>query len=126
MQAPKSLWKQIQQFTGAGILAAGTNYAVYFCLMMLTPIGAAGSMTLGFLLGTIVSYTLNTRFTFEGEFRRSTFTKFWIVTLVGGGINVGLAESSVRLGIHFGIGGIIAIGLAAAFNFIGHKLWTFR
>ncbi len=121
-----SLSGQGLSFLLVGGLAASAHYSIYIGLITgidLRPVLATGA---GFLVGTVISYLLNTRYTFEGEYTRETFIKFWAVTITGGAVNAGMVEGLVWGGLHFAISGIVAILAGAAFNFTGHKLWTFR
>lgn len=89
-------------------------------------LGPTAATVVGFCAGTCVSYLLNSRFTFQAAMSAATFRRFWFVTLVGGALNTGLVAGQVALGVHYLLAGLLAIGVGATFNFVGHKLWTFR
>jgi putative flippase GtrA len=120
-----SLPRQIARFLASGVAASGTHYALYLALVAAGLLGPAPATVVGFCAGTLVSYALNSRYTFAVAGSRSTFARFWVVTLLGGALNTGLVM--VLAGhLHYAPAGVVAIVAAAAFNFTGHRLWTFR
>lgn len=121
-----TLVQQVATFLVSGVAASGTHYAVYVALVAAGWLGPIPATVVGFCVGTVVSYVLNSRFTFRAALTRASFTRFWIVTLLGGGLNTALVATQTALGVHFGLAGLTAIAAGAAFNFAGHKLWTFR
>ena len=116
---------QALKFLGVGGLSAGTHYAIYVGLVALGSMNVVAATVIGFVFGTLISYALNSRFTFEAEQTSSRFVRFWVVTLAGGAVNAGLVAALDLLGLHFAIAGVVAIGIAAAFNFLCHRYWTF-
>ena len=116
---------QALKFILVGVVSAGTHYSVYLSLIVALSIGAVPATVVGFILGTIVSYVLNSRYTFQAAQTPATFARFWLVTLAGGALNAGVVWVLVGAGMHFAIAGVIAICVAAAFNFLCHRYWTF-
>ena len=117
---------QAVKFLIVGAFAAGAHYAIYVALVLLASAGEVPATGAGFVVGTVISYTFNSRFTFQAEQSAETFVRFWAVTLVGGLLNAVVVWLLVRIGVHFTISGVVAIVIAAAFNFTSHRLWTFR
>jgi len=120
-----SIRGQALKFLLVGVLSAGTHYAIYVVLIVAAGMAAVPATVIGFVFGTLVSYVLNSRFTFEAERTPTSFVRFWVVTLAGGGVNAGLVWVLVFAGLHFAISGVVAIAIAAAFNFFCHRAWTF-
>lgn len=117
---------QALRFGVVGIAASGTHYATYLGLVGGAGLAPVPATVIGFCLGTLVSYALNARFTFAARASAGSFARFWLVTLVGGGVNTALVWLSGLVGLHFAIGGLAAIVVGAAVNFAGHRWWTFR
>lgn len=114
------------RFGASGVAASGTHYASYLALVLAAGLPPVPSTVIGFCCGTVVSYALNARFTFAARTTPGTFARFWIVTLLGGGVNTGLVALGVAAGMHFAVAGVLGIVVGAAFNFVGHRAWTFR
>ena len=120
------LLRQLVSFGFAGVASAGTHYAVYVALVAGGVMGPTPATVVGFVVGTGVSFVLNARITFGAEMTGPTAARFTAVTLLGGAINTGLVWGQTAMGIDYRIAGLVAIGVGAAVNFTGHKLWTFR
>jgi putative flippase GtrA len=119
------LLRQIASFLASGVAASGSHYATYVALVaagMLSPVPANG---VGLCLGTLASYFLNLRFTFRATHSQGTFARFWGVTLLGGILNTALVVGLERI-VHYALAGLVALAVAAVFNFVGHRVWTFR
>jgi len=115
-------------FSGALVRLYWTSYAAY-----------AASVTIGFLLGTVVSFVLNRRFTFrasEGAVGGQAF-RFLVAAL--GSVVVSLAVASVVLWAWEltgravvtraqveSLGHISAIGVSTVYNFLAMKFFAFR
>ena len=117
---------QLLQFLGAGVFASGSHYGIYVSLVAFLDVWPVAATTLGFVVGTMISYTLNARYTFNGSHRPGSLVRFWVVTGLGGVLNAAAVALLSELEVHYALAGIVAIVVAAAFNFTGHKLWTFR
>lgn len=120
------MMQQVARFLAAGVAASGTHYVVYAALVAQALLGPVPATVVGFCVGTVVSYVLNARYTFGGRTTPRTFARFWVVTLLGGALNTVLVGGLVRLGVHWAASGVVAIAAGAAFNFAGHRAWTFR
>ncbi len=116
---------QAVKFLIAGAFAAGAHYAIYVSLVVYAAMGEVPATLAGFVVGTVISYALNSRFTFEAEQTPGTFLRFWLVTIAGGALNAGCVWLLVRVGVHFAVAGVLAIVVAATFNFTSHRYWTF-
>lgn len=93
--------------------------------------------TISFLVATTNSYFWNKFWTFEKREKPTTreFLKFFVITAIGLGINVGIASFVVNIiGPKFGltekiwasIGAIIAAFFAFGWNFLGSKFIVFK
>lgn len=94
-------------------------------LILYASAGEVLATLVGFVISTIVSYVANSTFTFQAEQTPETFVRFWLVTICGGIMNAVVVWAVVKVGVHFAIAGIVAIGIAATFNFLSHRFWTF-
>ncbi len=90
-----------------------------------------------FIIATIAKYFFDKFWAFEKketEKAGTEFTKFFAVTLLGLVINVGVASAVVAMGPQFGlpadawakIGGIAAVLITFAWNFVAYKFIVFK
>jgi putative flippase GtrA len=105
-------------------LAKGTAYSIF--------------KAVSFIIATVAKYWANKFLAFEKKEMsgvRKEFTQFFIITLIGLGINVGVASFVVNnIGPQFGlspelwanVGGIAAAIVGFAWNFLGYKFIVFK
>ncbi|MDZ4231224.1 MAG: GtrA family protein [Patescibacteria group bacterium] len=135
----KVFW-QIAKFIVVGGLNTVLDFAVLNLLITLTGIAVGGGFSLfkalSFSVAVINSYFWNKHWTFEAKGKsRTEFIEFLLVSIVGVGINVGLASALVNfIDPLFGLGVVVWANLAAlaatfltlVWNFLGYKLLVFR
>ena len=139
----KFLWIfQMAKYLLIGVLATIADLAVLNFLMLASgiTIGLWYSVFKGisFIIVTAAKYFGDKFWAFEKmekEGMRKEFSRFFIVTLIGLGLNIGAASLVVNVvGPQFGlnetlwanIGGIAAAFGVTAWNFIGYKFIVFR
>ena len=94
-------------------------------------------VTISFVIATTAKYILDKYWAFEQKEKRELgkeFLKFFIITLISGGIQVGsaslifsaIAPFFVNELIAGNIGKIGGITLASAWNFVGYKFFVFK
>ena len=79
-----------------------------------------------FIIGALVSYGLNTRWTFEASLTPRNFVRFLVVTLIGLGLSMLIAWALNVIGIHYLLISLLIIILIPVWNFIAHGAWTYR
>lgn len=133
------LW-QFAKFILVGILNTLVDLGILNILILIFHIawGIFYSVFKGisFLAAVINSYFWNKYWVFESkEGRRREFFQFFLVSLIGFGINVGTASFIVNiLGPQFGleekiwanVGAIVATLMAMLWNFLGYKFLVFK
>lgn len=130
MKAPAP---QVLRFLILGGFAALVNWAVRFPLSLVMPFPAA--VAVAYAIGMTVGFSLYRRYVFPGAGKPLTYqaTMFVTVNLVTAVLVMTVATTLVSapfleplpLQMREGLAHGFAIGLGAAFNFVGHKLLTF-
>jgi putative flippase GtrA len=110
--------------TGVLVTACHTAYAVTAVeLNHWTPPMANGG---AFLFSTLVSYLVNTRWSFSRRPDGRTFARFWLVFGMGFPQSIGIAAAVQRAGLPYSLG-ILAIALSVPpVSFLLHSVWTYR
>lgn len=133
---------QILKFGVTGVINTGVDFLVLNLLIWATNISSgiyyAIFKGISFTVAVINSYFWNKYWTFKnkgGENPAAQFGKFIFVSVIGFGVNVGVASIVVNVvGTKFGIseklwanvGAIFATGIAMVWNFIGYKFWALK
>lgn len=121
-------FKQFLFFTAIGGIGTGGQYVTLIALKeggILTPLPASIA---GFIVGAIINYFLNHRFTFNStKPHKEAMAKFFIVASFGALINTGLMYVGIYLlHVYYLLAQIVATGIVLLWNFAANKLWTFK
>jgi len=139
----KFLWIfQVAKYLLIGVLATMVDLGILNLLMLVSGIASGIFYSvfkgISFIVATCSKYFGDKFWAFEKMEKagmKKEFGQFFLVTLVGFGINVGFASLIVNvIGPQFeitpklwaNVGGIIAAISAAAWNFIGYKFIVFK
>ena len=123
----RSVSNKFIRFAGVGVFGTAAHYLVL--VLMVESLGARPvfASCAGFLVGALVNYSLNYRFTFQSNRRhRKALPRFYLVATVGFILNavimMWLAE---KLGLPYILAQITATGLVLVWGFTANSLWTF-
>ena len=117
-------------FSFAGVGAAWT--AVHFVLLIVLVerlgVDAVWASTGSFIVGAVVNYGLNYRFTFRSNKpHRETAHKFFAIALTGMMLNGMIMHVAINfLNWHYLPSQIMATDLVFLWNFFANRHWTFR
>lgn len=123
----KPLFRQMLRFAAVGAVGTMVQYLVLWTGVDLLVLSAAVSSGAGYILGSIVNYLLNYKFTFRSEKSHTdAVSKYYAIIAVGWCINTGLmwilADHS---GLNYWFAQVTATGIAFLWNFSGSRLWAF-
>jgi len=115
-------------FALVGLIGTGAHYLTLIVLVETVGVDPVRATTAGFVIGALVNYWLNHRFTFESnKAHRDAGPKFFFIATLTGFLNSLLVYAGVDL-----MGGnylLVQIGVTAVVflaNFGLNSLWTFR
>jgi len=115
---------RIARFAVAGLLSTGTHVAVALALANLG-FGPGLANGCAFCVALIVSWYLNTVWTFGKSPARAQFVRYAAVSALGLAITVAIAEA-VRLAGGTDLAGIaVVVLLVPAVTYTLHAVWTF-
>jgi putative flippase GtrA len=118
---------QFLRYAGAGAIGTGAQYAVLIALVQLGHVGAVAASTAGAIVGAIVNYGLNYRFTFASRKAHArTGPRFAIVAMGGIVLNgIVVAVTLAAIGPHYLVAQVIATAAVLVAGYLANRLWTF-
>ncbi len=121
------LAKQFSLFTLVGAVGSVAHYLLLIVLVELADSDAVITSMAGALLGAIINYLLNHRYTFRSDRRhREALPRFLAVAAVGFALNALLMWLGVDVaGLHYLLAQVLATVLVLVWNWLGNRLWTF-
>ena len=124
----RNVFNQFLRFTGVGAIGTFAHYVILIILVQIIGIPPVPSSVTGFVVGALVNYHLNYRFTFRSKKNHSeTLIKFLVIALVGLMLNtLIMAMATVILLMNYFLAQMIATGIVLIWNFTGNRLWTFK
>jgi putative flippase GtrA len=119
---------QFTMFSAVGVIAAIGHYGTLVALSELAAADPVPASLAGFIVGGVISYLLNYRFTFRSaKQHREALSKFLVVATVGfflNGLLMWLLTGPVDL--HYLVAQLFATGGVLVWTFSCNKLWTFN
>lgn len=120
------LLREAASFLVVGLGATAVYSATISGLVELAGLDPIPATAAGFVAGTLFSYVLNSLVSFRQTMDGRTLVRFFAVTLVGFFLNIAIMKAVLVAGFHYAVG-ILAVSVSVpAFNFAGHKLFTYR
>ncbi len=120
---------QFLKFGVVGLLSAGIDWGIYYVLTRHFGVFYLTAKVISFVVSAVNSYIWNRRWTFRSDNpnQATEFTKFFVVALIGMGLNALLMLLIVgRMKQRDIVGLVLATGVVAIWNFVVNRLWTFR
>jgi putative flippase GtrA len=114
-------------FAGVGAIGTAGHYLVLVLLVELFAVDPVLATTVAFLVGAIINYILNYKYTFSSDKPHlQAMSKFFSIAFVGMLFNGLVMDYGARqLGLHYLLTQILATLLVLQWNFFANKFWTF-
>lgn len=122
------LLRQFIKFTGVGFVSAIGHYGLLITLVQIAAVPAVPASAAGALLGALINYSLNYRYTFRSTRQhREAVLRFAVVASVGLILNTLFMWVGVELiGAHYLLSQVVTTGLVMIWSFAGNRFWTFH
>lgn len=123
-----ALLRQFVKFTGVGFVSAIGHYGLLIALVQLAAVPAVPASAAGALLGAVINYSLNYRYTFRSTRQhRETVLRFAAIAAIGLALNtLFMWVGVVLIGAHYLLSQVVTTVLVLIWNFAGNRYWTFR
>ncbi len=122
------LIRQFSSFVIVGAIATAVHYALLIGLVEMIEVSAVPAALAGYCAGGTVSYALTRHHVFRSTRpHEEAATRFAIVAIAGFGLTYLFMSLFVqKAGIPYLLAQIVTTGIVLIWNFVAHKLWTFR
>jgi len=123
-----ALLRQFVKFTGVGFVTAIGHYGLLIALVQLAAVPAVPASAAGALLGAVINYSLNYRYTFRSTRQhREAVLRFAAIAAIGLVLNtLFMWVGVVLIGAHYLLSQVVTTGLVLIWSFAGNRYWTFR
>ncbi len=126
-QRHRAFLMQFATFVGVGLTAAVGHFTTLAILVERQMAGPVLASLAGFIVGSIISYCLNRRFTFEStRTHAGALPRFAAVAGIAFVMTGLLMEFFVHwLGIYYIFAQVITTGMVLVWTFTAYRLWAF-
>jgi putative flippase GtrA len=118
---------QFMQFAGVGVLGTLAHYTLLVLMVEVFHSEVIIATSCGALLGALVNYALNYKFTFKSNKRHvEALSKFLVIAAVGFVLNAILMALFANILAWYYLAAQVATTLLVlVWNFLGNRCWTF-
>lgn len=115
------------RFSVVGGISTISHYLAMITLIHRFEVEPTLASSTGFVLGALINYSLNRRFTFQSDRPHSSAVpRFMTAALSGLALNAGLLAASIYIiGVHYLLAQIVATAVVLFWNYALNKYWTF-
>lgn len=116
---------RIGRFIAFGVVSSAAYLATIAACVDWAGLPVVLSAVAAFCVGTLVSYVLNTRFTYGDRPTLANFKRFTLVVAAGFCLNVAITWIFARLGVHYIVSSLVVFTVVPAFNYLAHSRFTY-
>lgn len=120
-----SLILSARRFVLTGALATLVHGAITIALVEFYHLHASAANALAYLAANIISYVINTRWSFQLRYSFVTWLRFILVSLLAGSLTVAIAWFVDWTGGHYLVGLGIIVTVVPMISFIAHRFFTY-
>ncbi|SEG04092.1 GtrA family protein [Bosea lathyri] len=119
--------RQLVAYIFSGGVTAVAHYALLIGLVELGGVDPVPATLAGFVLGAVVSYTLNRWLTFDATHSHAQATWRFALIALGGFVLTGILMHLfvARAGLPYLPMQLVTTGIVMVFSFLGHKFFSF-
>ena len=115
------------RYSLVGAIGTVAHYALLVVLVQAGGVSPVPASTLGAIVGAIVNYVLNHRYTFASRRRhRESLPRFMAIAAAGTAVNAALLAVLVNsLGVYYLAAQVVATLAVLALTYLANRAWTF-
>jgi len=118
--------KRALRFAFSGLLVTALHVVIattFIEIILLAPSIANG---VAFVMATIISYLINTMWSFSSPLHGENLFRFCVVSSVGFFLAMGISGTAQYYGLHYWYGIGFVVFIVPPFTFVLHNFWTYR
>jgi putative flippase GtrA len=116
----------ITRFAISGLFITGLHALVVWITVMHFNFSVPIANGLAFVVATLVSYAVNTIWSFSSKLNLENFNRFILVSILGLILTIGVASLFDHFEFHFAIGIVAVICTVTPVTFCVHNFWTYK
>jgi putative flippase GtrA len=120
-----SKYHEFIRFGLVGIVNTGVHAGIVIALMETLAPPAYVANGIAFMFANVMSYCINSRFTFRTAISFRGYRKFLLVSLLSLALTLAITSLAEYSGLHYGIGLVLVICVVPVLNYLVMKLWAF-
>lgn len=118
--------QKLFRFGLSGLMVTGLHALVATMAITMLQLSPATANGLAFLIATLCSYQLNTRWSFSAVVEQKNFYRFCFVSAIGLFLAVSISGTAEYFGFNYLIGIGMVICIVPIVSFLLHYFWTYR
>lgn len=118
--------RRAQRFAMSGLLVTGLHVLVAASFIHFVAPRPSVANGIAFVAATIVSYLINTLWSFSSPFRKSSFIRFILVSVIGCVLAMSVSGLAEFYGMSHWVGIACVVAVVPPVTFLLHTFWTYR
>ena len=114
-----------RRFVLTGALSTLVHSSITIALVELANLHPSAANGLAYLTANIMSYVINTRWSFQSHYSLATWLRFILVSLMAFSLTVAIAWFVDLTGEHYLVGLSIIVTLVQIISFFAHRFFTY-
>ncbi len=120
-----SKYHEFIRFGLVGVVNTGVHAGIVIAFMETLGPPAYVANGIAFMFANVMSYCLNSRFTFHTPISLKGYRKFLLVSLLSLTLTLAITSLAEYLGLHYGFGLMLVIFVVPVLNYLVMKMWAF-
>jgi len=120
-----SKYREFIRFGLVGVVNTGVHAGIVIALMETLAPPAYLANGIAFMFANVMSYCINSRFTFRTPISFKGYRRFLLVSLLSLALTLVITSLGEYLGLHYGFGLMLVIFIVPVLNYLVMKMWAF-
>lgn len=120
-----SKYREFIRFGLVGVVNTGVHAGIVIAFMEKLAPPAYVANGIAFMFANVISYCINSRFTFYIPISFKGYRRFLLVSLLSLALTLIITSLAEYFGLHYGIGLVLVIFVVPVLNYLVMKMWAF-
>lgn len=118
--------KKALRFTLSGLFTTILHVLIAYTFMQAVLPAPIFANSVAFLIATVFSYFINTKWSFSCILYKRNFLRFILVSFIGLFVTIFISRTAQYYGLHYGYGIGFVVCIVPPVTFFLHNIWTYR